>query len=144
MDYIAWILTLSGLIVLAFFDVRTRHVPLIALLLLLAAGIVFSVLRQDLLQAVTGLLPGLFLCLLSFLTGGQVGYGDGIFYLAAGLLLGGMSCLAGLVFSLLLSSVTGALLLALKKATRKSRLPFLLFSALGFAGAFGLFLGGAL
>ena len=115
MDYIAWILTLSGLIVLAFFDVRTRHVPLIALLLLLAAGIVFSVLRQDLLQAVTGLLPGLFLCLLSFLTGGQVGYGDGIFYLAAGLLLGGMSCLTGLVFSLLLSSVTGALLLAKRK-----------------------------
>lgn len=142
MERIAWLVAAGGIIALAVFDWKTRRVPAPFLWLYLLTGAVFGLLRLGIAGALVSLLPGLLLLLLFFVTRGQVGPGDGICYLALGLLLGSASCFLVLVLSLVFSSACGGILLALKKVTRGTRLPFLVFTACGLGAAALLKLGG--
>ncbi len=71
------------------------------------------------------LLPGVFLILIAFLTRGGIGYGDGVVFLGLGLLTGAGMCTILLMGSLLTASVWCGALLLLKRAGRKTRIPFI-------------------
>lgn len=76
-----------------------------------------------------GLLPGLFLLSLAFASEGAAGPGDGICYLIMGALEGAWKICLLLAGALLLSSVGGGILLLTHRGSRKTRLPFLTFTA---------------
>ncbi len=79
------------------------------------------------------LLPGGALLTAAFLTREGIGYGDGILALLLGPVFGTEVMWAGLFLAFLLSALCSILLLACKKADRKTCLPFIPFltSALG-------------
>ena len=86
----------------------------------------------DLYMEAAALLPGCGLCLLAGLSDGKVGWGDGLCTLILGLLAGAGPCIFAVSAGLLLLSLLCVFLLALRKADRNSRMPFLPFLAAGY------------
>ena len=84
------------------------------------------------LMEAAALLPGCGLCLLAGLSDGKVGWGDGLCTLILGLLAGAGPCIFAVSAGLLLLSLLCVFLLALRKADRNSRMPFLPFLAAGY------------
>ncbi len=89
-----------------------------------------------------GLLPGALLLLLAFAAEGAAGSGDGICYLVLGALLGAGMTWTLLMSALVLASVCGAVLMIFHKAGRKTRMPFLTFTAAAWAGILAVRLSG--
>lgn len=75
------------------------------------------------------LAPGCLLLLLAVAAEGSAGTGDGICFLIVGAFTDARTAWILLAASLCLASLCGMILMCLKKADRKSRLPFLLFAA---------------
>lgn len=74
-----------------------------------------------------GVLPGIFLLLVSFVTREALGYGDGFAVMAAGMFLGLRVTLEVLLLAFLMTAVVSGVLLAVKKVRRNYELPFLPF-----------------
>ena len=74
-----------------------------------------------------GILPGVFLLVLSIMTEGAIGRGDGLVSIVLGCYLGIWRVLLLLMGAFLLGAVFGGILLLCKKADRKTSLPFLPF-----------------
>lgn len=105
-------------------DIRKRKVPA----WLLGAGGILAVIcyRQGISMNVwKGFLPGILLLLMSMMTK-QVGYGDGIVLLILGYCSGGTSLLI-FGIGLFLISLFSLGALALRRAGRNTRIPFLPF-----------------
>ena len=115
-------------------DLRTRkiclQIPVIAgvLALGLDAALLFRQ-PQALLPFLGGILPGAALLALSRLADGAAGTGDGICYLVVGALEGAWKTCLLLTAALVLSAAAGAVLLVTRRGSRKTRLPFLSFTA---------------
>lgn len=73
-----------------------------------------------------GCLPGAGMLLLAFATREKVGYGDGILLIILGM-LEGWNLIADLLAALLLAAVFGSVLLVLRRATVRTRIPFVPF-----------------
>ena len=101
--------------------------------LLLDAAAFFSG-QEELLIYAGGLIPGVMLLLLALLSGGAAGTGDGICFMVLGALLGTWMTWILLMYSLLLASVCGAILMLFQKAGRKTRMPFLAFTVAAWVG----------
>lgn len=91
-----------------------------------AAGLFFSLLQA--------LLPGSLLLCLAFAAGDCAGTGDGLCFLVLGVFLGARTVWILFTASLLLLSLCGIVLLLLKKAGRRTKMPFLTFTAAAWAG----------
>ena len=119
---------------LAWRDWRTKTVPVIGIVIL---GIGLLILRLQgqvtVMELFAGCLPGLVSLLLSLATGEKIGRGDGFLLLALGIGFGWEGTLLFFMSALLLAAALGILFLALKKATRKTELPFLPFLFWGYA-----------
>lgn len=77
------------------------------------------------------ILPGMIAFLIAFLTKEQIGYGDAACLVVLGILVS-TACLSGAVLAgLILLSICSIILLAGKKADRKTTLPFLPFLSAG-------------
>lgn len=76
---------------------------------------------------VLALMPGIGMVVLSFLTREKLGYADGIVVMILGLLRGLLICLQSLMIGLLLLLCFFLALILLKKANRKTTLPFVPF-----------------
>lgn len=77
------------------------------------------------------ILPGMSAFLLAFLTKEQIGYGDAACLVVLGILVSA-GCLSGAIMAgLILLSICSIILLAWKKANRKTTLPFLPFLSAG-------------
>ena len=113
-------------------DLDRRRLPRAWLAFHLGTGLWLAYLRCGLtsLSWVTSLVPGLFLLAMSLLTHGSIGTGDGWILLAGGLACGGMAAAEELMLALLFCAGFSLILLALGRATRKTRLPFVPFLAL--------------
>ncbi|ABN52567.1 MAG TPA: prepilin peptidase [Hungateiclostridium thermocellum] len=74
----------------------------------------------------------LIMSLISFATKGGVGMGDTKLIAVSGLYTGLTGIISVLFYSFILSGITGIVLLILKKANSKSRIPFIPFLTLGF------------
>lgn len=94
------------------------------------------------LSLIGGLLPGAMLLLLAFVSGGAAGTGDGICFLIAGILLGTRMTWILMMWALMLASVCGGVLLLMQRAGRKTRMPFLAFTAAAWAGILAVRLSG--
>lgn len=85
-------------------------------------------------SAILGTLVGLFIILVSKLTKGQIGIGDGIILLATGLGLGIWDNIALLTFALFLSAICCVILLAFRLVNLKMTIPFIPFLFLSYIG----------
>lgn len=116
---------------LSVWDVRRKEIPTKFLLVGLLAGLVYGIYREDGWILLMGVIPGVLLILMSFLTKEKVGYGDGVMVIILGLVLGWPdSFLVYMLaqFGVLLFAIG---LLAAKKISRDAQIPFAPFLAIG-------------
>lgn len=107
----------------------------LVLLLLLLEGIVKqnlfatdALLRKNL----WGILPGICVWVLSYVTRGGIGKGDGYLLCVSGLALGAEANLAILFYGLLAAGLFSGVLLVLRKVKRETKLPFVPFLCGGY------------
>lgn len=151
-SFVIWLCMIVGLVAISVYDIRWSIIPDKVSYPLIGLAIVHVVLKATVFDAgplairdaVIGLLvgAGLFYAVLELSKGRMIGGGDVKLGIVIGLLLGARdSFIALYVASLSGASFVGILLL-LKKATRKSRIPFGPFLVLG--AIVGRLFGGAL
>lgn len=122
----AEIVVMGCLVVLSIMDLRTRKVPLIPVILLGIVAVVYRLWNGGPWTAmILGMIPGLVLLVLAFCTRESIGYGDGVVLCALGLFCGVKKAIAVLGMAFLLAAILAMVLLVLKKAGRKTELPFL-------------------
>ena len=129
-------LVLIIMIVSSVEDIRKKEVPLweIALCgLVSAAACMFGVFTgtPDPLGVLSSLLPGIAILIIGRISGEGVGYGDGFLLLAAGPALGSGAAIMGLVIALFTCGILSGVLVAIRRAGRRSRVPFVPFLTLG-------------
>lgn len=100
---------------------------------LLLDGAALAVGQIEILTFLGGLVPGILLLALALFSGGAAGIGDGICFLVLGVLLGTWMTWAVLMSALILASAVGVLLMFLRKAGRRTHMPFLAFAAASWA-----------
>ena len=106
----------------------------VILLLFIADGLCSGIVAEVLLsegklpwQKLWGVIPGVFVLVLSCVLGGKIGKGDGYLLCISGLALGFAQNLAVLFYGLLFAGAAAAVLLLLRKVKRDTKLPFVPF-----------------
>ena len=87
-------------------------------------------------EMIGGLVLGIFLVIISFITRGALGSGDGIFLGIVGINLGFTNTGVICVYGLLLSACFSLFMLIFKKVSRKTSIPFIPFLTV----AYGIFI----
>lgn len=128
-----WLLLLMGSI----YDIKYKALPwwFLAGGAVVAFVLAFVLRPVELWKMVGGLVLGMLLFGISFLTGGALGKGDGIIIGIIGLNLGFPIVFSVFSGALLLAAVLAIVLIIFKKANRKTTLPFLPFLGV----AYGVF-----
>ena len=124
------------LLVLSFYDVRYKRVPVWVVLLGGAAAVGIGIYRcvcgeNEPVNFLTGMIPGAVLLLLALGTQ-KAGWADGVILMFLGSVMGFRQCILATMFSLLLISVLSAVLLILKKANKRTAIPYVPFLSIGF------------
>lgn len=129
-----WLISLAGLIALVVYDIRWMLLPNKVVFPLYGVAVLFVAARMlheqslwPLIGALLGVLigGGLFYVLFQVSKGKWIGGGDVKLGFLLGALVGGpLPALMLLFFASLLGSIIGGVLLASKKASRKTRIPF--------------------
>ena len=145
-DFLQNLLVCVYLGICAVQDYRSRRISLTASAAAGTAGLILAVIRflssvsggsleilETCLTQAAGLLPGALLLILSFAAGGSAGAGDGIGFLVIGILLNAQKTWILFMSSLVLASFFGIVLMTLKRACRKTKLPFMTITAAGWA-----------
>lgn len=122
------------LVIEAVTDFKKKEVNIVFPVLLAAAATVMLFFTKDisLINSIIGIAEGVLLILISFLTKGEIGIGDGILLAACGLMLGGKDNLIMFFFACLSSAIVSALIMLIKKADKKTKIPFVPFMIPGF------------
>lgn len=117
----------------AVMDVREQKIPLVYIAGGFATGVILQLITREMkiYEVAGGCLLGGVLVLISFLSGQEIGYGDGLMFAAAGAFLGFARNLTLMLSSFLLVFVCAGVLLILKKK-RRFRIPFVPFMLAGF------------
>ena len=114
------------LLVLSIFDMRMKKVPVWLIGLAAGVALIFRMVESvPVLQLLAGLLPGIFVLLLAVCTKESIGTGDGLVLCALGLFCSLKETVAVLGMALFFAAVVAVVLLVLKRAGRKTELPFL-------------------
>lgn len=122
------------LIIEGIIDLKTHtiNVPLVIISGLIGSIIVLITGDISLIQMFLGLLEGVFIAGLSFITKEGIGYGDSIVIGTMGILLGWKINLIVLLGGIFICAITSIILLIIKRADRKKRIPFIPFLAASF------------
>lgn len=122
------------LVIEAVTDFKKKEVNIVFPVLLAAAATVMLFFTKDisLINSIIGIAEGVLLILISFLTKGEIGMGDGILLAACGLMLGGKDNLIMFFFACFSSAIVSALIMLIKKADKKTKIPFVPFMIPGF------------
>ncbi len=113
-------------------DMRTGRISFIVILVFGMVGIGINLLAKCPLAIVLcSMLPGLGILLFGRMSGEQIGYGDGLVMVVAGLFLKGEGAVSLFLTGLFLCAVGGIILYITGKVNRKSALPFLPFLLAG-------------
>lgn len=114
-------------------DIRTKKLPVAGLAAAGGAAVVYHMAAGSFsVSLLVGLLPGLLVLLLSYLTKESIGAGDGLLLCAFGLFAGFAETVVVFGMALLLTAVTSMVLLTLRRAGRKTELPFVPFLCGGY------------
>ena len=124
-----WLVGLSVL------DIRYKKVPVWLLLVggMVTAGVEICacvVGENNLMNFFAGMIPGMILLLMAIGTQ-KAGWADGIVLMLLGSVLGFRQCVLATMFSLVLISVLSVILLILKKADKKTTVPYIPFLTAG-------------
>lgn len=124
------------LFILSIEDLKHKEVSCQWILLFLPLTVVEIIGNDEvsLLQRVIGLCLGLFLLLLSKLTRGQIGMGDGYVVCGLGVILGFYSVMVILSYALILAALVSMVLFLGFRWNRKRTIPFLPFLCVGYLG----------
>ncbi len=126
------LLSFLALAVFSARDLDRRRLPREWLLVYAAAGLAAAALRGSGSFCMIGdMVPGLFLLFSGALTRQSIGYGDGWLVLAGGLMTGGPAAAETLFLALVLAAVWSVGLLAARRGSGRTRLPFVPFLAAG-------------
>ena len=134
-----WIIPVQVIILLAWNawqDCRKKEIVPVSLGIFLAAGLATNGVYAYQTPAVIvgGILTGGGLLLLSCLSRGAIGRGDGYLLCVAGVYLGIAGTLSLLSGALFLCAIWSLLLLAIKKAGKKTEIPFVPFLLAAYVG----------
>lgn len=137
MDQSGIMILLVYLIVMAVYDIRRREIQpwcSAAAAVLLAVRQIYLITQGEVAvyAAFWGTAIGILLILLSILTSGEIGMGDGVLFLISGLLLGIYENSILLFLSLLLTAIVSGVLIVIKRVGRKDTLPFAPFVLAGY------------
>ncbi len=118
----------------AVIDLKRREINIVFPIITGVFSVIFMLLSDDVSVAssLIGLAEGVLLIALSFITDGQIGSGDGIILAATGLMLGWKDNLIMFFFSCLISAFVAVGLMGIKKADKKTKIPFIPFMVSGF------------
>ncbi|MBR2186844.1 MAG: prepilin peptidase [Lachnospiraceae bacterium] len=128
------IITGAFLTLCSYSDIKRREIYVKPALALILLGIVFAALqgRDSLLSAFLGALTGVALIIISKLTKGAVGAGDGLVLIVTAFYQGFAGNLSILLMALFLSAVVSATALMIRKCKRDYELPFVPFMLAAF------------
>lgn len=110
-------------------DIRKKKISLIWIGIFAAAGIVGNIFweSESIWSLVGGVCVGILLLGISRVTHGEIGLGDGCIICVIGVYLGFFKNMELLLTALLLAAVCAIILVLLRKAGRKTELPFVPF-----------------
>ena len=125
-----WWVLFMGLVWIAVWDWRTKEISLASVTALGLIGFLFSVLDGGVgfRGALIGMIPGLVLLVVSRMTNGAVGEGDGWLLMAVGSYMGVVCAGVLLWLSAAFLLAAGGIMIWLKKGTFKTRLPWAPFA----------------
>lgn len=117
-------------------DIRTKEIPLLANVLCGMLGSMWNLYTGELEPSLLcgGIALGGLLFLLGILTKEAIGIGDGVLLMVTGSFLGGTENFLLFLFALLGAGGYAAILLILKKAGRKTAIPFAPFLLAAYMG----------
>ncbi len=110
-------------------DLKSRQISVVWLAVFALEGILCCLFSGEGLMAhvITAMVPGLLLFLLSFVSGGGIGQGDGMLLMVAGIFLGGSCVLSILVYAVILSGIYALFLFIVRKKGKKYEIAFVPF-----------------
>jgi len=121
------------MVVFSVFDLRKKQVNLALLIPFGIAAVLWRIYQETgIWVLLAGLLPGAGCLLLSYVTEESIGKGDGFVLCVLGVLCGLKVTLAAFGTGLVFAAVWAMLLLIIKRAGRKTELPFLPCLSLGY------------
>lgn len=89
--------------------------------------------NQSIYEMLAGTLPGVFIFLISYLTKGKIGMGDGMVFMLTGLYLGFGKNMTLMAITFLLAGVFGLYLLIQKETGADKKMPLMPFLFLGYS-----------
>lgn len=121
------------LLICSISDLKTKQVSMLTITLFAAVGALFQLIwgMLDSWQWLAGCLMGIGIVGIGWITREAIGYGDGLSAAVLGIWLGIFTAAWILFLALLMSAGVSAVLITVKKAGRKYRIPFLPFMLLG-------------
>lgn len=124
---------IAFLIPASIMDIRNKEISAFSFLAGIILGIINSICfeEKDILMLITGMIPGIVLVLAYFLFRGSIGFGDCVAVLFVGSVLWIKYTLGALLYAFIIAAVFGLVMVAFKKMTGKSTMPFLPFLSLG-------------
>ena len=135
------VIILMWLLIVSVWDARGCYVPLWILAggscAILVAALGMCCETADYVRFGSGMIPGAILLILGLITK-MVGYGDGMAIMAMGAYMGVRKCLVMLTIAMFLMAVCSLVLLAAKKVTKNTKLPFLPFLTIGWLMLWGI------
>ena len=123
------VILILWLVILSIEDIKHKKVSYLTIVFGGLLLFIFSIVLGELTitNRIGGISFGLIIMLISYVTRGQIGMGDGLIIAVIGLSFGLFMNLTLLTYGLFLSSITSILLLSFKKANKKSTIPFIPF-----------------
>ena len=120
-----WIM-LAVLAGFAVYDMKTKSVSLIAVAVSAVGVLIYRLFAgAGMAELAAGLIPGLLVVMLAFVTKESIGIGDGLMLCVLGMFCGWRRCLAAFGLALVISAVFAMVLLVCRRAGRKTEIPFL-------------------
>lgn len=124
------------LIICSIKDIKTREIPIVLILIQFIVIIIIFPFRKDIdiIESITGGLLGGFLVLISKVSRGRIGVGDGLVLSVTGIGLGVKSNFIMILYGMLFAAIFSMVLIIVKKVNRNYKLPFIPFIFAAYIG----------
>ena len=125
MEIAEWVV-LFFMVVLAGIDLKTKQVPVLMVILLGVGCAIYRLwVGTGFWEMAAGAIPGALLLAIAVCSGESIGIGDGLVLFVLGVFCGASQAVAMLGMALFLVAVLAGVLLIIRRAGRKTELPFL-------------------